>query len=419
MTYKVKDIKLASQGKRMIDWAEHHMPVLAAIRRELSKTKPLKGMRVGAALHTEAKTAVLVRTLVAAGAKVAITSCNPLSTRDEVAATLAKEGVEVYAWRGETSREYYANLNHVLDIKPDVLVDDGADLISLVHAKRTALLKRVQGASEETTTGVNRLRMMAADGALKFPVIAVNDSPAKRFFDNRFGTAESAFQAIMGITNTLIAGKNIVVVGYGFVGRGISSRAKGLGAIVTVVETDPIKALEAAMDGFRVAGMTKAAHAGDIFITTTGNLKVIREEHMRVMKDGAILCNAGHFNVEVDIPALRKLAVKRREVLEDVEEFQLTNGRRLYLLAEGRLVNLAGKRSLGHPMEIMDMSFALQALSVEYIAKHAGELEPRVYEVPADIDREVAELKLKSIGVEIEKPTKEQLEYLNSWRAGT
>ncbi len=419
MTYKVKDIKLAPRGKRMINWAERHMPVLAAIRRELSKTKPLKGMRVGAALHTEAKTAVLVRTLVAAGAKVAITSCNPLSTRDEVAAALANEGVEVYAWRGETSREYYANLNHVLDINPDVLVDDGADLISLVHAKRTALLKRIQGASEETTTGVNRLRMMAADGALKFPVIAVNDSPAKRFFDNRFGTAESAFQAIMGITNTLIAGKNIVVVGYGFVGRGISSRAKGLGAIVTVVETDPIKALEATMDGFRVAGMAKAARAGDIFVTTTGNLKVIREAHMRAMKDGAILCNAGHFNVEIDIPALRKLAVKRREVLEDVEEFQLKDGRRLYLLAEGRLVNLAGKRSLGHPMEIMDMSFALQALSVEYIAKHAGELEPKVYEVPAEIDRKVAELKLKSIGVELEKPTKEQLEYLRSWRAGT
>ncbi len=419
MTYKVKDIKFAPQGKRMIDWAERHMPVLAEIRRELSKKKPLKGMRVGAALHTEAKTAVLVRTLVAAGAKVAITSCNPLSTRDEVAAALAKEGVEVYAWRGETAQEYYINLNHVLDIKPDVLVDDGADLISLVHSKRTALLKRVQGASEETTTGVNRLRMMAADGALKFPVIAVNDSPAKRFFDNRFGTAESTFQAITGITNTLIAGKNIVVVGYGFVGRGIASRAKGLGAIVTVVETDPIKALEATMDGFRVAGMAKAAQVGDIFVTTTGNLKVIREEHMRAMKDGAILCNAGHFNVEIDIPALRKLAVKRCEVLEDVEEFQLKDGRRLYLLAEGRLVNLAGKRSLGHPMEIMDMSFALQALSVEYIAKHAGALEPKVYEVPAEIDRKVAELKLKSIGVELEKPTKEQLEYLRSWRAGT
>jgi len=419
MTYKVKDIKLAPRGKLMIDWAERHMPVLAEIRRELSKKKPLKGMRVGAALHTEAKTAVLVRTLVAAGAKVAITSCNPLSTRDEVAAALAKEGVEVYAWRGETSREYYANLNHVLDIKPDVLVDDGADLISLVHSKRTELLKRVQGASEETTTGVNRLRMMAADGALKFPVMAVNDSPTKRFFDNRFGTAESAFQAIMGITNTLIAGKNIVVVGYGFVGRGIASRAKGLGAIVTVVETDPIKALEATMDGFRVAGMAKAALVGDIFVTTTGNLKVIREEHMRAMKDGAILCNAGHFNVEIDIPALSKLAVKRCEVLEDVEEFQLKKGKRLFLLAEGRLVNLAGKRSLGHPMEIMDMSFALQTLSVKYIAKHGGELEPKVYEVPAEIDRKVAELKLKSVGVELEKPTKEQLEYLRSWRAGT
>ncbi|KUO39463.1 MAG: adenosylhomocysteinase [Hadesarchaea archaeon DG-33] len=419
MTYEVKDIKLAPRGKLMIDWAERHMPVLAEIRRELSKKKPLKGMKVGAALHTEAKTAVLVRTFAAAGAKVAITSCNPLSTRDEVAAALAKEGVEVYAWRGETSREYYANLNHVLDIKPHVLVDDGADLISLVHSKRTELLKRVQGASEETTTGVNRLRMMAADGALKFPVMAVNDSPAKRFFDNRFGTAESAFQAIMGITNTLIAGKNIVVVGYGFVGRGIASRAKGLGAIVTVVETDPIKALEASMDGFRVTGMAKASRLGDIFVTTTGNLKVIREEHMRAMKDGAILCNAGHFNVEIDIPALRKLAVKRCEVLEDVEEFQLKDGRRLYLLAEGRLVNLAGKRSLGHPMEIMDMSFALQALSVEYIAKHGGELEPKVYEVPAEIDRKVAELKLKSVGVELEKPTKEQLEYLRSWRAGT
>lgn len=419
MTYKVKDIKLAPRGKRMIDWAEHHMPVLAEIRRELSKTKPLKGMRVGAALHTEAKTAVLVQTLVAAGAKVAITSCNPLSTRDEVAAALAKEGVEVYAWRGETSREYYVNLNHVLDIKPDVLVDDGADLISLVHAKRTELLKRVQGASEETTTGVNRLRMMAADGALKFPVIAVNDSPAKRFFDNRFGTAESAFQAIMGITNTLIAGKNIVVVGYGFVGRGIASRAKGLGAIVTVVETDPIKALEAAMDGFRVTRMVEAARIGDIFITATGNINVIRKEHMKKMKDGAILSNAGHFNIEIDLKGLGALAVVQREVMDDIKEFRLRDGRRLYLLTEGRLVNLAGKRSLGHPMEIMDMSFSLQALCVTYLAEHGKKLEPKVYEVPAEIDGKVAELKLSSLGIKLERPTLEQRKYLKSWKFGT
>jgi len=419
MTYKVRDIKLAPRGKRMIEWAEHHMPVLMTIRREFSRTKPLKELTVGAALHTEMKTAVLAKTLAAAGARVAITGCNPLSTRDEVAAALAREGINVYAWRGETTREYYANLNRVLDYEPDILVDDGADLISLVHIKRRGLVNRIRGASEETTTGINRLRTMASRGELKFPVMAVNDSPTKRLFDNRFGTAESTLQAIMGITNTLIAGKNVVVVGYGFVGRGITSRAKGLGAIVTVVEIDPIKALEAAMDGFRVARMAEAARIGDIFITTTGNLKVIRKEHMRLMKDGAILCNAGHFNVEIDIPALAKLAVKRREVLEDVNEFQLRDGRRLYLLAEGRLVNLAGMRSLGHPMEIMDMSFALQALSTAYLAKHGRGLEPRVHDVPTEIDRKVAELKLRSLGIKLEKPTVEQCKYLRSWQIGT
>ncbi len=419
MTYKVRDIKLAPKGKRMIEWAEHHMPVLMTIRREFSRTKPLKGLTVGAALHTEMKTAVLAKTLAAAGARVAITGCNPLSTRDEVAAALAREGINVYAWRGETTREYYANLNRVLDYEPDILVDDGADLISLVHIKRRGLVNRIRGASEETTTGINRLRTMASRGELKFPVMAVNDSPTKRLFDNRFGTAESTLQAIMGITNTLIAGKNVVVVGYGFVGRGITSRAKGLGAIVTVVEIDPINALEAAMDGFRVARMAEAARIGDIFITTTGNLKVIRKEHMRLMKDGAILCNAGHFNVEIDIPALVKLAVKRREVLEDVNEFQLRDGRRLYLLAEGRLVNLAGMRSLGHPMEIMDMSFALQALSTAYLAKHGRGLEPRVHDVPTEIDRKVAELKLRSLGIKLEKPTVEQCKYLRSWQIGT
>jgi len=419
MKYKVKDIRLAPQGKRAINWVEQHMPALMAIRRDFSRSKPLKGLTVGAALHLEAKTAALARTIAAAGAKVTITSCNPLSTKDEVAAGLVENNINVYAWRRETTKEYYANLNRVLDDKPDVLIDDGADLIFLVHAKRTELLKRIRGASEETTTGVNRLRMMADDGALKFPVIAVNDSPAKHLFDNRFGTAESTLQAIMSITNTLIAGKNVIVVGYGFVGRGIASRAKGSGAMVTVVEIDPIKALEAVMDGFRVMKMTDAARIGDIFVTTTGNINVIRGEHMRLMKDGAILCNAGHFNVEIDLGGLAKMAVRRREILEDVEEFQLKNGRRIHVLAEGRLVNLAGKKSLGHPMEIMDMSFALQALSVEYLAKSGKRLKNKVYDVPPEIDRKVAELKLKSIGAKLEKPTKEQIKYMKSWRMGT
>jgi len=395
------------------------MPVLAEIRRELAETKPLRGVTVGAALHTEAKTGVLVRTLVAGGARVAITSCNPLSTRDEVAAALAKEGVHVYAWRGESTKDYYSNLNAVLETKPQILIDDGADLITAVHTQRRELLSTIIGASEETTTGVNRLRAMEKEGALSFPVIAVNDSPSKRFFDNRFGTAESTFQAITGMTNTLIAGKRLVVVGYGFVGRGIASRAKGLGAVVTVVETDPIKALEAAMDGFMVASMSEAARWGELFITTTGSFKVIRAEHIRLMKDGAILCNSGHFNVEIDLEGLNRLAVSRREIVDDVQEFRLKNGRRVYLLAEGRLVNLAGKRSLGHPMEIMDMSFALQALSVVHLVRVGRNLAPGVYEVPPEIDRRVAELKLRSMGIKIERPTKEQIEYSTSWTFGT
>jgi adenosylhomocysteinase len=419
MRYRVKDIKLAPKGERMIEWAELHMPVLAIIRREFSRKKPLRGITVGAALHVEAKTAVLMRTLAEGGAEIALAGCNPLSTRDEVAAALAKGGLRVYAWRGESEAEYYENLNRVLDRRPQVLIDDGADMISLVHTERPELIPRIAGAAEETTTGVNRLRAMERDGALRFPVIAVNDSPAKRLFDNRFGTAESTLQALMGITNTSISGKTVVVVGYGFVGRGIASRAKGLGAIVAVVESDPIRALEAAMDGFKVMRMSKAARVGDVFITATGNRDVIRAEHMRLMKDGAILCNAGHFDVEIDIEGLSKLAVGRREVLSDVEEFRLRDGRRLYLLARGRLVNLAGERSLGHPIEIMDMSFSLQALSVEYLLEHAGELEDRVYDVPAEIDRKVAKLKLKSMGIELEELTPEQIRYLKSWQLGT
>jgi adenosylhomocysteinase len=419
LSFKVKDIALAPEGRRMIEWAERHMPVLASIRQRFSEEKPLKGFNIGVALHLEAKTAVLMRTLVEGGANVAVTSCNPLTTRDEVAAALASEGLKVFAWRGETTKEYYDNLNLVLGSEPQILIDDGADLIFLTHTKRQDLIGRILGACEETTTGVNRLRAMFEEGKLRFPVLAVNDSPAKRLFDNRFGTAESTFQALMSITNTMIAGKNVVVVGYGFVGRGIASRAKGLGAIVTVVESDAIRALEAAMDGFRVARMEDAAKIGDIFITATGNINVIRKEHMRHMRDGAILCNAGHFNVEVDLKGLSELSVKREEVLADVEEFQLEDGRRLYLLAEGRLVNLAGKRSLGHPMEIMDMSFGLQALGVEYIAKHAGKLESRVYDVPKEIDGEVAKLKLRSLGIQLEELTDEQLKYLKSWWGGT
>jgi adenosylhomocysteinase len=406
-------------GKRAIEWAERHMPVLMSIREEISREKPLKGLTVGMTLHVESKTAALVRTLVAGGAEVAISGCNPLSTKDEVAAALVKDGIKTYAWRGQSERDYYANINHVLDHKPNILIDDGADLISAVHIKRPELIPKIRGACEETTTGVNRLRVMAAQGKLRFPVIAVNDTPSKRLFDNRFGTAESTLQGIMSATNTLIAGKQVVVVGYGFVGRGIASRAKGLGAIVSVVETDPIKALEAVMDGFRVVRMSDASGIGDIFITATGSTGVIRGEHMERMKDGAILANAGHFNVEIDVKALGRLAVKKREILDDVEEFQLKDGRKIYLLAEGRLVNLAGKRSLGHPMEIMDMSFALQALCVVYLAESGGGLESKVHDVPEEIDRKVAGLKLRSLRIELEPPTREQIEYAKSWLRGT
>lgn len=416
---KLKIATLAPKGKRMIEWAERHMPVLMTIRKEMSREKPLKGLRVGATLHVEAKTAALIRTLVAGGAEVALSACNPLSTKDEVVAALMKEGTNVYAWRGESERDYYANIHRVIDHRPDILIDDGADLISTTHAKRPDRIPKIRGACEETTTGVNRLRAMAAGDKLKFPVLAVNDSPAKRLFDNRFGTAESTLQGIMAATNTLIAGKQIVVVGYGFVGRGIASRAKGLGAIVTVIETDPIRALEATMDGFGVTRMSEAARTGDIFITTTGSIGVIRKEHMRLMRDGAILSNAGHFDIEISLKDLSELSITRRKILDDVEEFKFKDGRRLYLLAEGRLVNLAGERSLGHPMEIMDMSFTLQALSVAYLAKHGRGLESKVHDVPPEIDRRVAELKLKSLGIKLEKPTPEQIKYARSWLVGT
>lgn len=419
MEFEVKDMKLAPEGERAIRWAEQHMPVLMEIRRRFSDTKPLEGLTVGAALHVEAKTAALIRTLQAGGAKTTITGCNPLSTSDTVAAALAKKNVGVFAWRGESEREYYDNLGRVLDQGPDLLIDDGADLITHVHSKRAELAPKIKGGAEETTTGVTRLQAMDAQGKIKFPVIAVNDTPAKRLFDNRFGTAQSTFQAIMTITNSLIAGKNVVVVGYGFVGRGIALRAKGLGASVTVVEVDPIRALEASMMGYNVASMNEAAKLGDLFITATGNVRVIRKKHFKRMKDGAILCNAGHFNIEIDLEGLEEISKKRSEILDDIEEFELNDGRRLHVLSQGRLVNLAGEKALGHPAEIMDTSFSLQALSLKYLAEHGERLDSGVHDVPHEIDREVAELKLKSRGIKLETPTKEQVEYTKSWKLGT
>jgi adenosylhomocysteinase len=392
------------------------MPVLAQIREEFGRDKPLRGLRIGMALHVEAKTAVLARTLKEGGAEVSIAGCNPLSTKDECAAALADEGFEVFAWRGETEEEYFSNLQSVLETKPHLLVDDGGDLVSLAHRLGT---QGILGACEETTTGVNRLRRMEEERVLRFPVIAVNDTPSKRLFDNRFGTAESTLQALMSLTNLQISGKEVVVAGYGHVGRGIASRLKGMGAVVYVVETDPIRALEAAMDGFRVVDMQEASSRGDVFITCTGSIGVIRGEHFERMREGAILANAGHFDVEIDLPSLEALSVSRREILPDVEEFRLKDGRRIFLLCRGRLVNLAGERSLGHPVEIMDMSFSLQALSLEYLAKHVSEMHPGVYPVPGEIDRKVAELKLRSLGGKLERETEEQIRYRSSWRFGT
>lgn len=404
--------ELVLAGRARIEWASQHMPVLRQIREEFRREKPLEGIKIGVALHVEAKTAVLVKTLAEGGAKVAIAGCNPLSTKDECAAALAEEGFEVFAWRGQTEEEYFLNLRKVLGTGPQLLVDDGGDLIALAHQMG---IDGILGACEETTTGVNRLKRMSEEGVLRFPVIAVNDSPSKRLFDNRFGTAESTIQALMGLTNLQLAGKRIVIAGYGHVGRGIASRLKGMGAIVYVVETNPVRALEAMMDGFQTLDMQEAASLGEIFVTCTGSTKVIRREHFERMKDGAILANAGHFDVEIDLPSLQTLSVSRREVLPDVEEFKLGDGRRLYLLCKGRLVNLAGERSMGHPIEIMDMSFSLQALSLRYLVEQAGKLSPGVYEVPEDIDKKVAELKLRSLGGKIERETEEQVEYRSSW----
>jgi len=416
MEFKVKDLSLAGQGNLLIDWASAHMPVLSQVKQRFEKEKPLKRAVLGACLHVTKETAVLVQTLKAGGAKIALCGSNPLSTQDEVAAALTEIGVKVYAWRGETTDEYYWCVNKVIDHKPIITLDDGADLVSTIHSKRIEALESVKGGTEETTTGVVRLKAMEKAGALKYPIIAVNDAYTKYLFDNRYGTGQSTIDGILRATNVLLAGKNFVVCGYGWGGRGLSSRARGMGAHVIVTEVNPVRALEAIMDGFQVMYLNEAVRIGDIFVTVTGDTSVIRKEHMAKMKSGAILANSGHFNVEITIPDLESLAASKRTLRSNLEEYKLKNGKRLYLLAEGRLVNLASAE--GHPSEVMDMSFANQALCAEYLMK-TRRLEARVYNVPKEIDDTVAILKLKSMDIGIDRLTAEQRKYIASWEEGT
>jgi adenosylhomocysteinase len=413
-----KNASLAQEGQRRIEWADASMPVLASIRNRWEKEKPLKGLRIGACLHVTTETANLMRTLKAGGAEVALCASNPLSTQDSVAAALNLiYGIDTYAIRGEDEEVYYRHINQVLDTKPQITMDDGADVVNTLHTKRTELIPNVIGGTEETTTGVIRLKAMEKQGVLKYPIIAVNDALTKHMFDNRYGTGQSTIDGILRATNFLIAGTTFVVAGYGWCGRGLAMRARGAGANVVVTEIDPIKGLEAVMDGFRVMDMDEAAKIGDIFVTVTGNTSVIDERHFKVMKDGAILCNSGHFDVEIKIPALEKLAKEKHQARENVEEYILDDGRRIRLLAEGRLVNLASAE--GHPAVVMDMSFANQALSAEYMYKNAKKLEKKVYPVPETIDQEVARLKLTSMNVKLEKLTPEQVKYLASYDMGT
>ncbi|HSB65063.1 MAG TPA: adenosylhomocysteinase [Anaerolineales bacterium] len=416
--YDIKDPTLAEGGRRRIDWAEREMPVLRLIRERFAKERPLKGIRMSACLHVTTETANLAQTLHLGGADLVITASNPLSTQDDVAAALVNiYEVPTYAIKGEDNVTYYKHIKAALDHAPQVTMDDGADLVSTLHKERRDLLKNVMGGTEETTTGVIRLRAMAADGALKFPVIAVNDAQTKHFFDNRYGTGQSTIDGIVRATNVLLAGKVFVIAGYGWCGRGLAMRARGMGSNVVITEVDPLPALEAVMDGFRVLEMGEAARIGDIFVTVTGDLNVIDKQHFAVMKDGAIIANSGHFNVEINIPILEKMSKEKRLVRPFVEQYVLEDGRRINLLGEGRLINLAAAE--GHPASVMDMSFANQALSVEYMVKNADKLENKVYSVPAEIDREIARLKLDAMGVEIDKLTPEQEKYLNSWEEGT
>jgi adenosylhomocysteinase len=419
MDCDVKDLGLARTGRERIQWAAGEMRVLALIRERFEKERPLLGVRIGACLHVTSETANLVETLEAGGAEVALCASNPLSTQDDVAAALCDgSGVDVYAIKGEDNETYYRHINAVLDRRPQVTMDDGADLVSLLHKERQDQLAEIVGGTEETTTGVIRMRAMAEDGALRYPIVSVNDANTKHLFDNRFGTGQSTIDAIMRSTNLLLAGRTVVVCGYGMCGRGVASRARGMGAHVVVTEVDALPALEAAMEGYRVMPLREAARTGDVFVTVTGDTGVIRREHLELMKDGAVMANSGHFDVEIDKSALGELAGGRiRRIREYVDEYTLSDGRRLHLLADGRLVNLAAAE--GHPAAVMDMSFANQALSVEWIVKGRGDLEAGVYPVPPEIDAEVARLKLQTMGIEIDELTKEQEEYLRSWEQGT
>ncbi len=416
--YDIKNPNLADGGRHRIEWAEQEMPVLRLIRERFAAEQPLKGLRVSACLHVTTETANLMHTLQMGGADIVLCASNPLSTQDDVAASLVTHyEIPVYAIKGEDDGTYYQHIGAALDHRPHLTMDDGADLVSTIHKERTDLLDEIVGGTEETTTGVIRLRAMAADGALRFPVVSVNDANTKHFFDNRYGTGQSTVDGIVRATNILLAGKAFVVAGYGWCGRGLANRARGMGANVIVTEVDPLSALEAVMDGFRVMPMAEAARVGDIFCTVTGDKNVLDEAHFELMKDGAILANSGHFNVEVNIPALESRATSKRRVREFVEQYTFADGRRLNLLGEGRLINLASAE--GHPASVMDMSFANQALSAEFMAKNAANLESRVYPVPPEIDREIARLKLKAMGVEIDTLTAEQKKYLSSWEEGT
>ena len=414
---KVKDMSLAPEGVRKIEWVQKHMPVLEHIKEEYLETQPFKGITIGSCLHLEPKTINLGLTLMAGGAEVAMTGCNPLSTHDDAVAGAADLGLNVYGWREQDDEEYYQTINMVLDHKPDIIIDDGADMIMVLHNERTDVLKHIKGACEETTTGVHRLQAMHADGALKFPVIAVNDAYTKYLFDNRYGTGQSSFDAIMGTTNMVIAGKTVAVCGYGWCGRGLALRAAGLGADVIVTEVDPIRALEARMDGYRVMTIREAVKQADLIITVTGNADIICGDDFKYMKDGCMLANSGHFNVEINRPDLEAISTEVKEVRESIEEFTTKDGRKIYLLADGRLVNLSAARGQGHPAEIMDMSFAVQALSAKHILEN--DLPVGVTKAPDEIDYNVASLKLQAMGIEIDSLTDKQKAYMANWQEGT
>ncbi|MEE8419667.1 MAG: adenosylhomocysteinase [Dehalococcoidales bacterium] len=413
----VKDLSLASDGRNRIEWAAREMPVIGIIRERFAKEKPFSGIRISACLHITTETANLGLTLKDGGADLVFCASNPLSTQDDTAAALVEYGIPTYAIKGEDETTYYKHIDAALDHRPQITVDDGADLVTILHTKRSDLLEDVFGGTEETTTGVIRLRSLEKEGKLKYPLIAVNDALTKHLFDNRYGTGQSTIDGITRATNILWAGKKVVICGYGWCGKGVAMRAKGLGSKVIIIEVDPVRALEAAMDGFQVMPMLDAARQGDIFITTTGDKNVIDEAHLKVMNDGAIMANSGHFTAEINIPALEKLSGKKRTVRPYVEEYTLSDGRHLYLLGEGRLINLAAAE--GHPASVMDMSFANQALCLEYIVKNRGKLKPSVHSVPEDIDKQVAALKLSSMGISIDKLTAEQEKYLSSWSEGT